>query len=81
MNLRSGYPYSLIKKGLVSNYSKPEKIEPKRLQQFALKPDVQQLYKLVDIKDDGAVIQLPGGDKTYNVPLLKKAMELQKKSP
>lgn len=25
MNLRSGYPYSLIKNGLVSNYPKPEK--------------------------------------------------------
>ncbi len=60
--------------------SKPEKIEPKRLGQFALKPEVQQLYKLVDIKDDGAVIQLPGGEKTYNVPLLKRALELQKKS-
>jgi hypothetical protein len=57
---------------------KPLEIKPKKLQEFVLKPNVQERYKLIDIKEDGAVIQLPGGDKTYNVPLVKKALELQK---
>ena len=52
--------------------SKPQKIEVKKLQEFALKPEIQARYKLIDIKEDGAVIQLPGGDKTYNVPKLPK---------
>ena len=53
--------------------TKPQEIQVKKLQEFVLKPDVQERYKLVDIKEDGAVIQLPGGDKTYNVPSLQKA--------
>ena len=56
----------------------PQEIKPKKLQEFALKPNVQERYKLIDIKEDGAVIQLPGGDKTYNVPLVSKALKLQK---
>ncbi len=52
--------------------SKPQDIKVKKLQEFVLKPDVQERYKVVDIKEDGAVIQLPGGDKTYNVPPLSK---------
>lgn len=59
--------------------SKPQEIKPKKLGEFVLKPDIQQKYKLVDIKEDGAVIQLPGSDKTYNVPTVQKAMSLQKK--
>jgi hypothetical protein len=58
--------------------AKPQEIKPKKLQEFVLKPNVQERYKLIDIKDDGAVIQLPGGDKTYTVPLVKKALSLQK---
>ena len=45
----------------------------KKLKEFALQPNTQELYKLIDIKDGGAVIGIPGGDKTYNVPLLPKA--------
>ena len=52
--------------------SKPQDIKPKRLQEFALKPDIQDRYKLIDIDDSKAVIQLPGGEKTYTVPLLPK---------
>ena len=58
--------------------AKPQEIKVKKLQEFVLKPDIQERYKLVDIKDNGAVIQLPGGDKTYNVPLVSKALLLQK---
>ena len=52
--------------------NKPQDIKPKKLQEFALKPDVQDRYKLIDIDDSKAVIQLPGGEKTYTVPLLPK---------
>ena len=58
--------------------SKPQDIKPKKLGEFVLKPEVQLKYKLVDIKDDGAVIQLPGSDKTYLVPTEAKAMSIQK---
>lgn len=53
--------------------AKPQEFRVKKLGPFALKPNVQELYKLIDITDSGAVIQLPGGDKTYNVPMLQKA--------
>ena len=52
--------------------AKPQDIKPKKLQEFALKPDIQERYKLIDIDDSKAVIQLPGGEKTYTVPLLPK---------
>lgn len=58
--------------------AKPQEIKVKKLQEFLLKPNIEERYKLVDIKDDGAVITLPGSDKTYNVPLLSKALLLQK---
>ena len=58
--------------------NKPQQIQVKKLKEFALPPNTKELYKLIDIKEDGAVIQLPGGDKTYNVPLLSKALLLQK---
>ena len=53
--------------------TKPLEFRVNKLGPFALRPNVQDRYKLVDINKDGAVIQLPGGDKTYNVPLLPKA--------
>ena len=53
--------------------TKPQEFKVKKLGPFALRPNVQEQYKLVDINKDGAVIQLPGGEKTYNVPLLEKA--------
>ena len=53
--------------------NKPQPIQVKKLKEFALQPNTQELYKLIDIKDGGAVIGIPGGDKTYNVPLLPKA--------
>ena len=52
--------------------AKPQDIKPKKLQEFALRPDIQDRYKLIDIDDSKAVIQLPGGEKTYTVPLLPK---------
>ena len=58
--------------------AKPKEIRVKKLQEFVLQPEIQQKYKLIDIKEDGAVIQLPGSDKTYNVPTVKKAQSLQK---
>ena len=58
--------------------SKPQDIRPKKLQEFVLKPDIKEKYKLVDIKDDGAVIQFPGSDKTYTVPTVAKALSIQK---
>ncbi|MEO7317802.1 MAG: Amuc_1099 family pilus-like system protein [Chthoniobacteraceae bacterium] len=53
--------------------TKPQAFEVKKPGEFVLKPNVQERYKLIDINKDGALIQLPGGDKTYNVPLLQKA--------
>ena len=35
----------------------------KKLQEFALKPDTDKRYKLVDINETQAVIQLPTGEK------------------
>ena len=52
--------------------TKPLEFRVNKLGPFALRPNVQDRYKLIDINKDGAVIQLPGGDKTYNVPLLPK---------
>lgn len=52
--------------------SKPVDIRPKKLQKFALKPGTEPLYKLIDIDETKAVIQLPDGKETYTVPLLSK---------
>jgi hypothetical protein len=41
----------------------------KKGQEFVLRPNIQQKYKLVDIKETEAVIQLPTGEK-YTVPKL-----------
>jgi hypothetical protein len=38
-------------------------IRVKKLQEFALKPKVDERYKLVDVKETEAVIQLPDGQK------------------
>jgi len=38
-------------------------IRVKKLQEFALKPETDKRYKLVDIKETEAVIQLPNGEK------------------
>ena len=45
----------------------PQDIRINRLQEFALRPNVNEKYKLVDIKETEAVIALPTGDK-YTVP-------------
>jgi hypothetical protein len=42
-------------------------IRVKKLQSFGLKPGTTPEYKLVDIKETEAVIQLPSGEK-YTVP-------------
>ena len=41
----------------------PQDIRVKKLQEFALKPETDKRYKLVDIKESEAVIQLPSGEK------------------
>jgi hypothetical protein len=41
----------------------PQDIRVKKLQEFALKPETDKRYKLVDIKETEAVIQLPNGEK------------------
>ncbi|MDB6171917.1 MAG: hypothetical protein JWL59_1228 [Chthoniobacteraceae bacterium] len=46
-------------------------IKVKKLQEFVLKPNLQEKFKVLDIKADHAVIALPGGGE-YTVPLLKK---------
>lgn len=43
-------------------------IRVKKLQDFVLRPDVQQRYKLLDIKETQAVIQLPSGEKYTVTP-------------
>ena len=53
--------------------NKPQQIQVKKLKEFALPPNTKELYKLIDIKEDGAVIRLPGGEKTYDVPPVPKS--------
>jgi hypothetical protein len=40
----------------------PQDIRVKKLQEFALKPDTDKRYKLIDISETEAVIQLPTGE-------------------
>jgi hypothetical protein len=42
-------------------------IRVKKLQEFVLRPDIQARYKLLDIQETQALIQLPSGEK-YTVP-------------
>jgi hypothetical protein len=48
----------------------PLEFQVKKNQEFVLKPNIQERYKLVDIKETEALIQLPSGEK-YTVPRLK----------
>ena len=48
----------------------PLEFRVKKNQEFVLKPNVAEKYKLVDIKETEALIQLPSGEK-YTVPRLK----------
>jgi hypothetical protein len=48
----------------------PLEFRVKKNQEFVLKPTVTEKYKLVDIKETEALIQLPSGEK-YTVPRLK----------
>jgi len=41
----------------------PQDIRVKKLQEFALRPETDKRYKLVDVKDTEVVIQLPDGQK------------------
>lgn len=43
-------------------------IRVKKLQDFVLRPNIQQRYKLLDIKETQAVIQLPSGEKYTVTP-------------
>ena len=43
---------------------RPVEFTVKKLGTFALRPNVKEIYKLIDIKDNVAVIQLPDGQKT-----------------
>ncbi len=54
------------------NWPQPaQKIQVKKLQEFVLKPNVKERFKLLDITDTHALIALPDG-KQYTVPLLPK---------
>jgi hypothetical protein len=48
----------------------PLEFQVKKNQEFVLKPNIQERYKLVDIKETEALIQLPSGEK-YTAPRLK----------
>ncbi len=52
--------------------TKPLPIKVKKRQEFVLKPNVEEKYKLVDSNATDSLIQLPGGDKTYKVIMLPK---------
>ena len=41
----------------------PQDFQVQRLQEFALRPNTSEKYKLIDIKETEAVIQLPTGEK------------------
>jgi len=45
-----------------------QEIRVKKFQDFVLRPDIQQRYKLLDIKETQAVIQLPSGEKYTVTP-------------
>jgi hypothetical protein len=45
------------------NAASPQPIQVKKRQEFVLKPNIQERYKLIDIKETEAVIQLPTGEK------------------
>lgn len=45
----------------------PQDITVKKLQEFAIKPETDKRYKLIDATQNEAVIQLPSGEK-YTVP-------------
>jgi hypothetical protein len=47
----------------------PLEFRVKRIQEFVLLPNKQERYKLLDIRETEAVIQLPSGEK-YTVPRL-----------
>jgi hypothetical protein len=51
--------------------SPPIRIPVQKLKEFALKPEVNARYKLLDVKATEALIELPAGG-TYSVPLLRK---------
>jgi hypothetical protein len=48
-------------------------IRVKKLQEFALRPDTDKRYKLVDINETQAVIQLPDGGKYTVLPDPRKS--------
>jgi hypothetical protein len=47
--------------------SPAQDIRVKKLQEFVLRPNIQERYKLLDIQETEALIQLPSGEK-YTVP-------------
>lgn len=50
----------------------PQDIRVRRFQEFVLRPELDKKYKLLDIKDAGALIQLPSGEQV-SVPKLPPA--------
>ena len=65
-NQYAAFDYYLVAKDL-SDGVKPFQFTVQRLREFVLRPDVASRYKLLDVKLDEAVIQLPDGNK-YTVP-------------
>jgi hypothetical protein len=58
----------------------PLEFKVRKLQEFVLRPNVNEKYKLIDIKETEAVILLPSGEK-YAVPHINREQELRNGPP
>lgn len=61
------FAYYLVGKD-ISDGVTPFEFTVAKLREFVLKPDVAARYKLLDVNEHEAVIQLPDGKTTYTVP-------------
>ena len=61
-NQYAAFDYYLVAKD-ISDGIKPFQFTVQRLREFVLRPDVASRYKLLDVKAEEAVIQLPDGTK------------------
>jgi len=52
----------------------PMEFTVKKIKEFVLLPNKTEKYKLLDIQETGALIQLPSGEK-YNVPRLPPSLK------
>ena len=65
-NLFAAFEYYLVSKD-VSDGVKPFEFTVPRLKEFVLRPEITARYKLLDVTDTEAVIQLPDGTTKYTV--------------